>query len=115
MEQFCKENWKQYAKKINGKIDEKYRHIEAGCGFMPKEPERINEGFFLSGFVSEANAALIAAAPDLYEALQGAEAMLREAEKQFRQHGDNAHANMCALHEKQAKEALAKARNEIQP
>ncbi len=62
-----------------------------------------------------ANAALIAAAPYLYEAIKGAEVMLLEAEKQFRQHGDNGHANMCALHAKQAKEALAKARNEILP
>ena len=51
---------REYAPKINGEIDEQYRYIEAD------EPgEKFKRAFMLSGFVSPANARLIAKAPEL--------------------------------------------------
>lgn len=49
------------------------------------------------------------AAPELLQALKGTAEMLKEATKMFRLHHDSGHAEMCALHEKEAREAIAKA------
>jgi hypothetical protein len=59
-----------------------------------------------------ANAALIAAAPELYYALSGCADMLTEAAKQFRQRGDTGHATLCLMHAGKANAALSKARGE---
>lgn len=59
-----------------------------------------------------ANVALMTASPEMYDVLEGCAAMLAEAEKQFRQHGDNGHANLCAAHAKAAAATLARARGE---
>lgn len=63
--------WKQQAPKIDGVVDA-YRWIEAGNGMFP-DPDGSNadlnpSGFKLSGFISEADARLIAAAPELLAA-----------------------------------------------
>lgn len=54
--------WRQY--QSGAGIDPCYRNIDAGAGFF--EPGR---SFGLSGFMTPADAALIAAAPDLLNAL----------------------------------------------
>lgn len=63
--------WKQSAPKIDGVADEIYRQIVAGCGYFPDEHEDEpgSTGFKLTGFIKPADARLIAAAPDMYAAL----------------------------------------------
>lgn len=75
----------------------------------------VDEFFFTYKEEEAANAALIAAAPDLYAALQGAEVMLREAAAKLRECGNKEYASACELWEMEAGEALAKARNENKP
>jgi len=90
---------------------------------MYRDPESGQESWLghIDEFCSEykeeeaANAALIAAAPDLYKALEGAESMLLDAEDILRECLQGEAANMCKLLALEAKEALAKARNEILP
>lgn len=55
------------------------------------------------------NAAVMAAGPDLVDALAGCHDMLREAAKQARARGDRGHATMADRHADAAHEALAKA------
>lgn len=59
--------WKNTAPIVNGKVDECYRYIEAGPGFLQHHS---GTGFCLSGFISPDDAKLIAAAPGLLAALQ---------------------------------------------
>jgi hypothetical protein len=49
--------------------DEDYHNIRAGCGFWAEAKDQREPGFSLSGHMSTADARLIAAAPDLLEAL----------------------------------------------
>jgi hypothetical protein len=53
--------WRQFAPEIDGQVCQDYRTIRGGMGLR-------GEGFELTGFVSEADARLIAAAPELLEA-----------------------------------------------
>jgi hypothetical protein len=69
--------WKEYAPEILGDddkpiVDENYRYIEAGDGYLERDPTDPNygHGFKLSGFISPTDARLIAAAPDLLAALK---------------------------------------------
>lgn len=57
----------------------------------------------------KANAHLITAAPNTFEALVGCRDMLREAAKQLRGRGDSGHAAVCEAHIKAANEAIRKA------
>lgn len=49
--------------------DHTYWHIYAGCGFYD-DSEGARLGFNLSGYIREADAKLVAAAPELLEALK---------------------------------------------
>ena len=65
--------WREYAPKIKNKINEQYRYIEAD------EPgEKFKRAFMLSGFVSPADTRLIAAAPELLDALQWAVSQIED-------------------------------------
>jgi hypothetical protein len=58
--------WREYAPDIQDVgVDKNYRTIAAGCEYL-----KVQSGFAITGFVSPADARLIAAAPDLLEALQ---------------------------------------------
>jgi len=57
--------WTQHAVDLNDGIDGNYRAIVSGRGLFNSR-----EGFELNGFIREPDAKLIAAAPDLLEALQ---------------------------------------------
>lgn len=60
--------WKQFAPDIiNHGVDENYRTIVAGDGFY--NDEALPRGFGLTGYINPADARLIAAAPEMYEAL----------------------------------------------
>ena len=71
--------WREYAPTISGEIDENYRYIEADD---PAAPTR--RAFMLTGFVSPADARLIAAAPDLLNAARDALDQFEQMEKMFR-------------------------------
>jgi hypothetical protein len=95
--------WKQYAPEIGGEVDQDYRTIQdEGC-----EPFR-DGGMYLTGFVTEANARLIAAAPDLLEACERAVDACRDnlVAYQFK----NEQALLTALQVCEA--AIAKAKGE---
>jgi hypothetical protein len=75
--EMTKGKWKEYAPEIlddNDKpiVDENYRYIEAGEGYLERDPgeKGYGEGFKISGFISPADARLIAAAPDILAALK---------------------------------------------
>lgn len=51
-------------------VDETYRSIAGGVGFFVTEGPYANQGFGLSGHISDADARLIAAAPEFLEALR---------------------------------------------
>lgn len=51
---------------IHSKDDEHYHSVAAGCGYHVNSDD---DGFEIAGCISKANAMLIAAAPDLLEAL----------------------------------------------
>lgn len=57
--------WMQFAPEIDGQVYQDYRTIRGGMGLR-------GMGFELTGFVSEADARLIAAAPEMLAAIQGA-------------------------------------------
>lgn len=64
-----KNQWTQYAKVIRGeRTDENYREIKAGKGFFDEKNPDGN--FMITGYISPSDAKLMAAAPDLLEALQ---------------------------------------------
>jgi hypothetical protein len=72
-----KGTWKEYAPEILGDddkpiVDENYRYIEAGEGYLGRDPREkgYGKGFKLSGFISPADARLIAAAPELLESVK---------------------------------------------
>lgn len=60
--------WRQYAPEIGGQVSPIYRRIEGGdgCGHAKWN----YRGFTLTGYIHESDAALLAAAPDLLEALE---------------------------------------------
>lgn len=61
--------WKEGIKIVQGHpIDHDYRFIDAGLGFYSKE----NTGFGITGYISEADAKILAAAPELLEACEDA-------------------------------------------
>ena len=66
--------WREYAPTISGEIDENYRYIEADD---PAAPTR--RAFMLTGFVSPADARLIAQAPALADALAWALDMIEDS------------------------------------
>ena len=66
--------WREYAPKINGEIDEQYRYIEAD-----QPGEKFQRAFMLTGFVSPADARLIAQAPALADALAWALDMIEDS------------------------------------
>ena len=53
----------QYAPVIGGVVDPGYRYIKSGVGYQPN-------GFTLTGYISEADAQLLAAAPKLLQSLK---------------------------------------------
>lgn len=55
--------WRQFAQNIEDENDPDYRSISAGSGLFLHRT-----GFEITGFISEADARLIAAAPELLEA-----------------------------------------------
>lgn len=55
--------WRQYAPEIDGYRERDYRTIVGGKGLR-------SDGFQITGFISEEDAQLIAAAPELLEACQ---------------------------------------------
>lgn len=59
--------WVMDGKHYRGKLDRHYHAITAGCGFHVTDDD---EGFEITGCISTADARLIAAAPDLLEALE---------------------------------------------
>ena len=68
MKKHTQGEWKERAKVILGcETNEEYREINAGDGFYSYVT---NTGFSLTGYVSPADSKLIAAAPDLLEALE---------------------------------------------
>ncbi len=54
--------WREHAPRIDDQVDREYRSILGGSGLR-------GSGFELTGFISEADAKLIAAAPDMLTAL----------------------------------------------
>ena len=53
---------------INGVQEENYLMIQAGCGYCTDTTP--DSGFGLTGCINQANANLLASAPDLYEQLE---------------------------------------------
>jgi hypothetical protein len=64
--------WREFAPEIDGIVEENYRTICGGADLEPGVPNSQwgYEYFDISGYISPANARLIAAAPDLLEALE---------------------------------------------
>lgn len=62
-----KVEWRQFEPFIGGRKEKCYRRITAGSGCYDKKNP--NAGFELTGYISEENTKLIAAAPELLEAL----------------------------------------------
>jgi hypothetical protein len=59
--------WRQFAPEVDGVIDPNYREVCAGREFFTAESPQ--SGFHFRALMTEADARLIAAAPDLYRAL----------------------------------------------
>lgn len=57
--------WQEAAPEIDGIVEENYRFIQAGRGIK-------GDGFKITGYVSPADALLLAAAPDLLQACESA-------------------------------------------
>jgi hypothetical protein len=51
-------------------VSDDYHVIRAGCGYLAEAKEEREPGFRIAGHMTEADARLIAAAPDLLAALQ---------------------------------------------
>lgn len=88
-----------------GCTDEHYHSITAGCGYHVGNQD---DGFELSGCMSAANAHLIAAAPELLEALSDA---LIDFDNWAAHEDNHPHEHLVAWAEK-ARAAIAKAKGE---
>jgi hypothetical protein len=85
-----------------------YIHIEAGLGFYGVHDDA-DRGFGLTGFVSDANARLITAAPDLIAALKAARVFVEgEAEQRREQIGQSAYSQAPVVLLAQIDAAIAK-------
>lgn len=62
-------NLRHYAHELGGKIDETYRFIEAGKGYFDVSDTGVDLGFYLSGFISPANAERIVHCWNQHDAL----------------------------------------------
>jgi hypothetical protein len=67
MSKHTKGPWVVDGKHYRGTLDEHYHAITAGCGYHLNDED---DGFEIAGCISTANARLIAAAPELLEALE---------------------------------------------
>ncbi len=98
--------------------DNSYWQIDAGRGYFGRRDPKGPHGFSLQGFMSPSDAALIAAAPELYAALEQAVAHIEQVHKPLTRddailsevsHG-GAYFDVAA-----ARAALAKVRGETEP
>jgi len=103
--------WREHAPKIDGIVEQTYRCIVAGCGYFPdeNEDEPNSSGFKITTYIKPADARLIAAAPDLLEALQKAADTFRDLGLMFTLLGKTQAVEACQIAEEYSRAAITKA------
>lgn len=105
--------WKEFAPVIDGKVTEHYRFIQGGVGFFDVTAPDKPAGFCVSGYISPADARLMASAPELLQQLKVCAMTLRQYQVHHESKGDLEKAKANGLLADAAYAVIAKAQVKI--